>query len=318
VPRTLFSNNQEPRYPGFFYFQPIIFLPVGYERKWYTVYIMQRRNKQAFIIFVYLLLFGGFCTGVFFFFLYQTPTCLDGKRNQDETGIDCGGACGQYCIADLASQPLVITDVEALAYGATSSDAIGNITNKNTKAALRSGTYTFRASDQSGAVVAEATGKFSLLPGESRTVAELGLAVPQNQITKIELVITDEDWVAFTDFTEPPNILVVNQQFSLLAGQAGYAEARGLLQNSSPYDIRTLGIVVVVRDDTGKALSVNKTTMNTLQSGERRDFRLVWPQSFSGTPANTDMQVHFDMLVEDAFVQQYFPGGEFQSLNQDR
>lgn len=278
---------------------------------------MQRRNKQIFIIFVYLLLLVGFFTGIFFAFFYQTPTCTDGRMNQNETGIDCGGSCSQYCVVDLAAQPLVISDVEALAYGTSSSDAIGTITNKNTKAALQSAKYTFQALNKEGAVVAEATGKFSLLPGESRIVAELGLAAPQSQIAKIELSVTDENWVAFTDFTEPPNIRVVNQQFSLLAGQSGYAEARGLLQNSSPYDIRTLNIVVVVRDAARKALSVNKTTMNTVQSGERRDFRLVWPQSFSGTPVSTDMQVHFDMLAEDAFVQQYFPGGEFQSLNQD-
>lgn len=279
---------------------------------------MQRRNKQIFIIFVYLLLLTVLITGIFLMFFYQAPTCMDGKQNQNEIGIDCGGACSQYCVADLASQPLVISNVEALAYGSSSSDAIGTITNKNTKAALKSATYTFQAFNQGGTVVAEAAGKFSLLPGEARTVTELGLDVPQNQITKIELIVTDENWVAFTDFTEPPNIRVVNQQFSLLTGQAGYAEARGLLQNSSPYDIRTLGIVVVVRDASGKALSVNKTTMNTVQSGERRDFRLVWPQAFSGTPVSTDMQVHFDMLAEDAFVQQYFPGGEFQSLSRER
>ncbi len=278
---------------------------------------MQRRAKQAFIIFLYLLFLGVFLGGLFWAFFYTAPTCTDGKQNQDETGIDCGGVCSQYCVADLASEPLVIEDTELLAYSAATSDAIGTVTNKNTKAALKSATYTFRVYDKNGMITTEQSGKFSLLPRESRILSALGLTVPFARDLKTELVITEEEWVAFVDFTEPPNIRVANQQFTLLSGSAGYAEAKGLLQNESPYDIRTLTIVVVVRDSIGKALSVNKTVMNTVQSGERRDFRLVWPQAFAGTPEKTDMQVHFDMLVEDAFIQQYFPGGEFQSLSRD-
>ncbi len=278
---------------------------------------MHRRTKQAFIIFIYLLFLALFLTGIFLLFFYQSPTCTDGRQNQDETGIDCGGKCSQFCVADLASQPLVIADTELLAYSAATSDAIGTVTNKNTKAALKSATYTFRVYDKNGMLAAEQSGKFSLLPRESRILSALGLPVSFAPDMKAELVIADEEWVAFVDFTEPPNIRVANQQFSLLSGSAGYAEAKGLLQNESPYDIRALTIVVVVRDGKGKALSVNKTVMNTVQSGERRDFRLVWPQAFAGTPEKTDMQVHFDMLVEDAFIQQYFPGGEFQSLSRD-
>lgn len=279
---------------------------------------MHRRAKQASIIFFYGLFLVLLITGLFYIFFYQAPTCTDGKQNQDETGIDCGGKCSQYCVADLASQPLSISSVETVAYGTTSSDAIGVITNKNSKAALKNALYTFRIYDQQGKVIGERSELFSLLPLESRTVTALGLGIPKNQIARTELIVESEEWIAFTDYTEPPTIRIANPQFSLLTGQAGYAEARGLVQNESPYDIRTLSIVVLVRDGSGKTLSVNKTTMNTLQSGEQRDFRLVWPQAFEGTPSDTEMEIHFNMLAEDAFVEQYFPGGEFQSLNPER
>lgn len=275
---------------------------------------MQRRAKQSFILFVYSILLIFFLSGIFFLFIYQKPTCLDGKKNQDETGIDCGGKCSQYCLADLTSEPLRINEVETLAYSANSSDAIGTVRNVNSKAALKSATYTFMLYDGNGQVIAEQNGKLSLLPLEERTLVALGLSVPKQSVTRTELIISNEEWVALPDFTEAPDIKIANPQFTILSGQAGYAEARGLVQNKSPYDIRTLGVVVVVRDVSGQALSVNRTTMNTLQSGEQRDFRLLWPQSFQGTPADTHMEVHFDMLAEDAFIQQYFPGGEFQSL----
>lgn len=275
---------------------------------------MQRRSKQAFIIFIYLLFLLSFLGGIFFLFFYQAPSCTDGKKNQDETGIDCGGRCSEYCLADLVSAPLRISEGEVLAYKDTSSDAIGTVRNPNSKAALKSADYTFTLYGTNGQVVGEAKGEFSLLPLEERTLVSLGLPVAKRAVARAELTVSNEEWVAFPDFTEAPDIKIANQQFGLLSGAAGYAEAKGLVQNKSPYDIRTLGIVVVARDENGQALSVNRTTMNTLQSGETRDFRLVWPESFEGVPARADMEIHFDMLAEDAFIQQYFPGGEFQSL----
>lgn len=275
---------------------------------------MGRRAKQAFIIFIYLILLGLLGVGVFFAFVYEKPSCTDSKQNQDETGIDCGGRCSEYCLADLASRPLVISGVEALAYGDATSDAIGKVKNQNAKAALKKATYTFRVYDQAGKMLGEQSGTFSLLPLEERILPALGIPVPKQNIAKTELTVTNEEWIAFTDFTEPPEIRITHPQFTLLSGAAGYAEAKGLVENRSQFDIRTLMVVVVVRDTEGKALSVNKTTMNTVVSGEERDFRLVWPRSFPGEPATTEMQVHFDMLAEDAFIKQYFPQGEFQSL----
>lgn len=278
---------------------------------------MQRRGKQAFIIFVYFLILALFCTGIFFAFFYQKPSCLDGKKNQDETGIDCGGRCSQYCLADLASRPLVISEVETLAYGTASSDAIGRVKNQNAKAALKNATYTFTFYDEAENVINEQSGTFSLLPLEERILPVFGLGVPKESIAKTTLTIKNEEWVAFPDFTEPPEIRVANPQFTLLT-EGGYAEVRGLVQNFSFSDIRTLAVVVVIRDENNKALSVNRTTLDNLISGQQRDFRLLWPEAFKGQPRDVETQVHFDMLKEDAFIQQNFPSGKFQSLEPTR
>ena len=32
-----------------------------------------------------------------FLLLYKAPTCFDGKQNQGEGGIDCGGPCVKLC-----------------------------------------------------------------------------------------------------------------------------------------------------------------------------------------------------------------------------
>src|SRR5882724_10820804 len=40
---------------------------------------------------------------IFFKFFYSAPTCSDGVKNGDESGIDCGGSCRNICTSDTLS-----------------------------------------------------------------------------------------------------------------------------------------------------------------------------------------------------------------------
>src|SRR3989344_3603517 len=41
----------------------------------------------------------------FFFLIYQAPTCSDGAKNGDETGVDCGGSCQRLYNAESSLKP---------------------------------------------------------------------------------------------------------------------------------------------------------------------------------------------------------------------
>lgn len=275
--------------------------------------LMIRAVKRSMILFVYLVLLVIFCVWIFWVFLYQAPTCTDGKQNQAETGVDCGGTCGA-CTQDFAPHPLAVEETIAIPYTDASVDAIATLVNSNEKAALKTVKYTLVLSDQSGTELSRQSGKTSLLPKEKKTIMALGFAVKPATVAKVTLLMEGEEWIAFDDYIDAPAISIVNQRFVLLAGSAGYAEAFGLVRNKSPYDLRRATINVILRDSDGKPLAVNRTTMNTLGVNEERDFRLVWPRAFSGTVAQADMSLDIDMFSDDAFTKQYFPEGRYQSL----
>ncbi len=265
------------------------------------------------ILLVYLVLLVAFCAWIFWTFLYQAPTCTDGKQNQTETGVDCGGTCGA-CTQDFAPHPLAVEEAVTIPYTDASVDAIATLVNSNEKAALKAVSYTFILLDQAGNELSRQSGKTSLLPKERKTITALGFTVKPASVAKVTLLAEGEEWVAFDDYIDAPAISIINQRFSLLASSAGYAEAFGLVRNKSPYDLRRATINVILRDSTGKPLAVNRTTMNTLSVNEERDFRLVWPRAFSGTVARADMSLDIDMFSADAFTKQYFPEGRYQSL----
>ena len=59
-------------------------------------------KRQIFYVIVLLL----FVTVFAFIILYPTfnkaPSCIDGKQNGNETGIDCGGSCANACLSQVS------------------------------------------------------------------------------------------------------------------------------------------------------------------------------------------------------------------------
>jgi len=101
--------------------------------------------------------------GIFAFFaLYERPSCMDGKQNQDEEGIDCGGACSKLCVAPRVSA--LWTRSVRVAPGVY--HAVAMVQNPETGAGTRALPYTFSLYDSENVLVAERDGTMVLEPGE--------------------------------------------------------------------------------------------------------------------------------------------------------
>ena len=73
------------------------------------------KRKKIVIIFIYLTFFLLFSLSLYFYFKPQ-PSCSDGKQNQNEQGVDCGGVCVQECDI-VKAQPLIIGETGAVPAG---------------------------------------------------------------------------------------------------------------------------------------------------------------------------------------------------------
>ena len=92
---------------------------------------------------------------------YETPTCNDRKKNQDETGIDCGGSCARVCEAEaLAPSTIFVRPVPSL--GRT--DIIAYVENPNTDAAAKDVRFTIELYGADGTVAATRAGTVDLPP----------------------------------------------------------------------------------------------------------------------------------------------------------
>jgi len=271
---------------------------------------MSRERKRILIIVIYLAIFSlvGF---LIYLAVRPAPTCYDGKKNQKEEGIDCGGRC-RPCPEIINAEPIQVAE-QAFVYGGPGKyDALAKITNPNNQFGSSEFSYEFVLRDSSGQEIARRSGTEFILPAETKLILESGLEtelIPQ----EAEVKIIEARWEKFFEY-EKPRLNIYNKRYDLISGGVGYSEAYGLVRNESPFDFNFIKINVVLRDAAGKILALNSTNMYTVSAGEQRDFRLIWPTSFPGDAENLEMEAEADVFHSQNFIKKYLPGGKFQEL----
>jgi len=259
--------------------------------------------KQIMIIIGYLVFFGVVCFGVYYVFIRVTPTCSDGKQNQDETGIDCGGACAKQCELPLNAKDIVTSEVAFVLGGQNSYDVLAKIYNPNDIAGASRFAYTLTLRDAAGTIIAEKSGTSFILPQETKYLFEFHLATGARPV-QATMEISQVVWERFQGYAERPQVTVVQQAYDRIQSGPGFGVATGLVVNDSPYDFRSLLVKVVLRDVSGRPLAINSTEMLTMLSKEQRDFRLVWPTVFPGEVKSFEMFVDADVYHAGNFIKQ--------------
>ncbi|XLQ20497.1 MAG: hypothetical protein ACKUBY_01815 [Candidatus Moraniibacteriota bacterium] len=274
---------------------------------------MIRKNKQMLIVAIYAVLFLLF-VWMIVSMMKTDPTCFDGKKNQNEEQIDCGGVCTK-CPEELIGKDLIVQN-EHLVYGGENKyDVVAQINNPNILYGGEKVYYTVEILDDNGTVLGSVSDETFILPNETKYLVEIGLETDKKP-TKLKVSINNVEWVKFTEF-DSPQILVKNQKFGFVQNGTNYAEAFGLVSNDSVYDFNNVTIYVILEDERGIPVAVNSTEMRTLDSGAKRDFRLIWPHKFPGNIKTAQMQAETNTFDSLNFMKKYLPGGRYQEMTNE-
>lgn len=249
------------------------------------------------------------------FLIYQcrkpAPNCFDGKQNQDEQGIDCGGVCAKKCPV-VAKENLIVRQTGYVESGITGSyDVYAEVANPNSYVGGNSFSYKFSIKNAAGEIMAEPAGTSFILPADKKYVIETNVAT-KDVPASVELNVNDPQWVEASDAYEKPALKVVSKNYNEITSGVGFGEATGLLKNESPFDFNSIKLRIILEDKNGKIVALNSTQMNTVQAGENRDFRVDWPSRFSGSVSQMDVQAEVNVFDSEAFVKKYFQPGRFQ------
>jgi hypothetical protein len=242
-----------------------------------------------------------------YYVIKPKETCHDGKLNQAEERVDCGGVC-MPCNKEIDAEDIKIEETQFVFGNKNQFDTVAIIRNPNSKYGAVNFSYEFQLLDKSGVVLERRAGNSFILPDENKFIIELNLystATPHAVNFEIKEVV----WEEFLDYAEP-KLNIYNKNY--------YEESEkniifGLLRNESYFDFNYIEVDVILRNGDGKIIALGKNEMRTIKSQEERDFKLIWPYRFGQDVKGVDIKAEANVFDSDNFIKKYLPSQKFQN-----
>jgi len=219
------------------------------------------------------------------------PTCSDGKMNQDERGIDCGGGCAMVCRNDAKELSILWTKVFPVRTGVY--DVVAYVENANFNIGAPSVPYVVKLFDGSGALIAEEAGQTYARP-EERFVIFQGNVLTGDKIAVsggIEIPNTFP-WYNESKVEQPMAI-----EDKVLVGADRKPKLTAVLKNKSPTPYRNIDVTAIIYDSKGDPIGVSSTRVEKLEASGSENLFFTWPSPFNYVSEVSRCDVPVDVML---------------------
>lgn len=248
---------------------------------------MKRQLIVAAIIFAPIAL-------VFYFFaarFFPAASCFDNRKNQGEIEIDCGGPCASCELKHPA--PLSIFWARFVAVRENSYDLAAFIKNPNSAVASPAIEYEFDLFDNFG-LIARKTGSTYILPQEELHIIEPVVEISREP-TRVEFFIKSVQWEVPKGIL--PKVIVEKKIYSVLSDGGRTRSAVDMtVANNSSFSYRGVDVNIVILDEVGNLIGTNKTHLENLGAGERRQFKALWPEELLGKVKTVEVEPRINIF----------------------
>ncbi|MFH1473052.1 MAG: hypothetical protein ABIF06_01390 [bacterium] len=244
--------------------------------------IRRKRIILSLVLAVLILLIGV----PLFFLFYRAPTCDDGKRNGDETGVDCGGSCQLLCAVE-SLPPVQSGDPQVLTVATSTYEVVALFDNPNTEAEVYRAGYTIKLYESANSVPVKTIEGETYIP-KNKTFAIfegpflLEEAIPQTAIFNWK----NESLIWQKTEREAPAVTIQNKQFTK---ETVAPRLEIIVENSSLKSVNNLELIVLVSDETGNIFAGSRTFVNSLAPGQLTPVVFSWPQAFESKVSGIDV-----------------------------
>lgn len=215
-----------------------------------------------------------FVTAIGYFTVYKAPSCVDGKQNQTEEGIDCGGTCTYLCTASQSAPS--VRFARALSPQPARTDVIAYIDNPNTTSAAKAVPYVVELYSDTNTVIARKEGVTDLPP--SNTVP---IFVPNffsgSQAVAHTFVTFDTSKIHWFKIASQPVRPSID---GVVLTQDGTPRVTARVSNSTAYVMRNVRLVATVFGADGNAIGASATLLNQVPAQGSANVIFTWPQAF--------------------------------------
>lgn len=248
----------------------------------------RRVLKKIFIAVIYLAVFAGLGTGIYFL-LRPTP-----PLSAPPTPV-------AFPIEVIWSQ-IFVTGPELYSVAA-------KIKNPNTNFSASNFSYTFYLYDANGILLnaslglSAQTGESFIWPGETKYIILGGINLTKAP-TRAIIQLGDPAWHEIEDF-KGIDLTLGNINYGKEKSDSGkFFSVNAVANNDTPYDLNKVYISAVILDKDGLPITVASTLLENLKSKERRPFNIPWFSVFSGIPDSVDLTITTNLWETPSLIGQ--------------
>ena len=231
----------------------------------------QIRFFSAFAAAVLLILAG------IIYFVRQDPTCFDKRQNQDEEGIDCGGADCLPCSNQIRDINILWTRPFRIADGVYDFAALTENNNSFLKAAKMD--YFVKFYDSDNILIAIKQNSTFAGAGEKFVIFEPGIVTQHRVPTRAILEIASVNWDKGGKIPLKLDVLSTNR---FLGASSTPPRVEAIIKNQLNAEYRNIEATAVLWDAGDTALGVSRTFVDRFDIDEIKTLTFTWPTGING------------------------------------
>lgn len=229
-----------------------------------------RRLFYLAIVVGFLLLVGL----VIYLIFKPEASCFDGKQNQGEFGVDCGGPCAKVC--DFMITPFRSLWVRPFSIVPETSSVIALVENNNLSLGVSRLFYTVTLLSENNTTITTKRGETYANQQEKFVIFEPNLNTNGQRSSRAYITFDQPIPWQQAEFQKP--LLTVARR-SFVNEPTPRLEA--LLTNESTVDLRNIQVPVILSDRNNNAFSGSVTVVDRLRPGESTLIYFTWPEPFT-------------------------------------
>jgi len=219
------------------------------------------------------------------------PTCFDGKQNQKEESIDCGGPC-DACVG--TTNDLIVVWSKPFKFENGKYEAVSLVKNPNLFAGIPSLKYKFKLYDKDNILIAVREGKTFINPGESYVIFETGIdtgeRIPKRAFMELEKNL---NWERIEK--EVAQLVVSRKKFS----NEPFSRLNAEISNKSIFSVSGITAVAILYDDNGNAIAASSSVLDSIAGSSSGQIVFTWAEKFGKEPKSSKIFLRTNLTRND-------------------
>ena len=242
-----------------------------------------RRRKTIYLgtIAIIFIIIAGW---IFVAYFNKPPTCFDGKQNQDELGVDCGGSCLLLCSAQYAPLNVLWSRFSKVSDG--DYNVLAYIENPNLNAASYNLNYVFKLYDSRGILLKERTGTTFAPPNKVMAVFEAEMQTGNQVPARVEFSFTSNA-VWLKQIINETAGLSVSQ--SVLERTDSAPRLTAVISNKTSSSINNIEAIAIIYNAPGNTIAFSRTIIDSVKGKDSLVVSFNWPKPFTDAYARTEI-----------------------------